>query len=319
MTERNLSIFSQVVLLLFFMNIQSLFAQESYSNDSPAFVIYNKYGEQVPYSAMLQGVSEADVCLFGELHDDPVSHWLELRMIKNLHMLKGEKLIVGAEMWERDNQLLLDEMLKDGFIDGPTYMESSKLWPNTDTDYLPLLQYAKSNGISFVATNVPRRYARIIYKKGLNYLDSLSDLAKSYLPPLPVHFNLDESIYRTMAAPFPTDEEYEKQKAEQKGGGHFMSSGKPSNLVKAQAIKDATMAWFIKESMEEDSYFFHFNGELHSANYTAIYYYLGYYAPELDVATISVVKSDDVLTFDEKNRERADFIIQVPSDMMTTY
>ncbi len=311
--------FSRVVFLLLFMNFQQLFAQEKYCNDSPAFVIYDKEGQQVPYSAMLKGVSEADVCLFGELHDDPVSHWLELRMIKNLHTLKGEKFIVGAEMWERDNQLLLDEMMRDGLIDGPTYMESSKLWPNMETDYLPLLQYAKSNDIPFIATNIPRRYARIIYKKGIEYLDSLSDLAKSYLPPLPVHFNLDESIYRIMAAPFPTDEEFEKMKAEGKTGNNPMTSGRPSNLVKAQAIKDATMAWFIKESMDEDSYFFHFNGELHSANYTAIYYYLGYYAPELDVATISIVKTGDVLVFDEKNRERADYIIQVPDDMMKTY
>ncbi len=313
------SIYNKILMVALFVATTTTLFSQDYSNDNPAYVIYDKEGNKVSYSHMLEKIAQSDVCLFGELHDDPISHWLELRLVKSLYHLKGENLVVGAEMWERDNQLLLDEMQRDGYIDGPTYMESSKLWPNTQTDYLPILQYSKSNGIPFIATNIPRRYARIIYKKGVEYLDSLSPLAKSYLPPLPVHFNLDESIYQIMAAPFPTDQEFEKMKEEGKTGNNPMTSGKPSNLVKAQAIKDATMAWFIKENMDKGDYFFHFNGELHSANYTAIYYYLGYYAPELKTATISIVKTQNVMEIDREKVGRADFVIQVPDDMIVTY
>ncbi len=303
----------------------TLFAQNSpnngttkYSNDKPAYVIYNSSGEMIPFSQMFNELLSTQVCLFGELHNDPISHWMELTLVKEFYKAKGRDLVVGAEMWESDNQLLLDETLEQGLVDGPSYMESSKLWPNVETDYLPILQYAKSNKIRFVATNIPRRYARIIYKKGLEYLDSLTPQAKSYFPPLPIHFNLEEGIYKSMAAPFPTDQEYEAMKASGKGGHGAMSSGKPSNLVKAQAVKDATMAHFILKNMKENSFFFHFHGELHSAHHTAIYYYLNHYRPGIKIKTISIIKQEDNMTFDKENI-RADYMIVVPENMTVTY
>lgn len=288
-----------------------------YSNDKPAYVIFNKSGEMVKYSDMIKHLQEAEVCLFGELHDDPISHWMEVNLVKDLYSIYGQKLVVGAEMWETDNQLLIDETFQ-GLVDGQSYVESSKLWPNFDTDYLPIIQFAKSKKLRFVATNVPRRYARIIYKKGIEYLDSLSPVAKSYLPPLPIHFNLEEGIYKDMARPFPTDEEYEASKAKAKNSKSPMTNGKPSNLVKAQAIKDATMAYFILKNMKNDSYFFHFNGELHSANNTAICFYLRHYKPNVRIKTISIVKQDNNLEFDKTNI-RADFMIVIPNDMSVTY
>lgn len=299
--------------------ISGLSYSQSYTNDKPAYVIFNKSGEMVPFSHMLKDISTAEVCLFGELHNDPISHWLQITLVKELHKIKGRDLVIGAEMWERDNQLLLDEMLEQNLIDGSSYMESSKLWPNVETDYLPILQYAKSNGLKFVATNIPRRYARLIYKKGVEYLDSLSPKAKEYLPPMPVHFNLEESIYKDMARPFPTDEEYEIQRSQGKTGRNAMTSGKPSNLVKAQAIKDASMGYYIVENIKRDGLVFHLNGELHSAHYTAIYYYINYYRPGTKTKTISIVKTDNVLEASENTLKRADYIIQVPKDMTVTY
>ncbi len=86
-------------------------AQQSYSNDKPAYIIYNSNGNKVTYSEMLRSVSNVDICFFGELHNDPISHWLELQLVKDLYSLKKGSLVVGAEMWESDNQIVLDEML----------------------------------------------------------------------------------------------------------------------------------------------------------------------------------------------------------------
>lgn len=290
----------------------------SYLSDFPAYVIYNSSGEKVSYSQMTNELMNADICLFGELHNDPISHWLELSLLKTFYKIKGEKLVVGAEMWESDNQLIMDEMLKLKLVDGQSYTESSKLWPNFTTDYKPVLQFVKANGLPFICTNIPRRYARIVFQKGIEYLDSLSDQAKTYFPPTPIHFDLTQPVYAKMASVFPSDEEFEKSLKEKGPAKGAMHGSKPSNLVKAQAIKDATMAYFILKNWSPGKFFYHFNGEFHSANHSSIMYYLKYYNSDVRVKTVSIIKQEDALSFDPKN-SRADFNIVVNEDMTVTY
>lgn len=299
-------------------NTQDSQAQSVYSTDLPAYVIYDAQGEKVSFAQMIDELLSADVCLFGELHNDPISHWLELSVAKHLYQNKGQDLVLGAEMFEADNQLLMDEMVL-GFIDMDTYVSASVLWPNFTTDYKPLVVFAQSAGLKFVCTNIPRRYANIVYKKGIEYIDSLSSQAQSYLPNLPIHFNLEEKAYKDMAASFPSDEQFEAMKGKMMSGApQAMMASKPSNLVKAQAIKDATMAHFIVENWEKGKLFYHFHGEFHSANHSGICYYLKYYNPEITYKTISVNKSEDPLEFDAA-QSRADFNIVVQGDMTQTY
>lgn len=290
----------------------------AYTCDLPAFVIYTEKGEMATYAQMVQDLSTADICLFGEQHNDPISHWLELNLMKSFYAIKKEALVTGAEMWEADNQIIMDEMMVNKFVDGSSYQEASVLWPNFTTDYKPLLQFAKNNNVPFVCTNIPRRYARIIFKKGIEYLDSLSAQAKTYFPPLPIHFDLTQPAYAKMGSVFQTDEEFEKSAATHTAKAGPMSGSKPSNLVKAQAIKDATMAHFILKNWSPGKFFYHFNGEFHSANHTSIVYYLNYYNPQVKVKTVSVVKQSNVLSLEEENK-KADYCIVVPDDMNVTY
>lgn len=287
--------------------------------DKPAYLIYDSIGNKVTYAQMVEAMSKKEVCLFGEIHNDPISHWLEKNLIASFYAEKKNNFVVGAEMWETDNQIVLDELQKSKLIDGSTYLESSKLWNNLKTDYLTILKYCLKNDIYFSATNIPRRYAKMVYKKGIGSLDSLSDQAKSYLPPLPIHFNMEESVYKNMAKVFPTDEEFIKRAKEGKKSNNPMMQAKPSDLVKAQAIKDATMAWNIVKNLDQGKFMFHFNGEMHSANHTAISYYLKYYRPQTTIGTISVVKQKDVLNLKENNVKRADFLIVVADNMNETY
>ena len=68
----------------------------------------------------------------------------------------------------------------------------ARLWDNYNTDYYPVVFFAKEHGIPFVATNIPRRYANSVKNKGIEVLDSLSDEAKRYIAPLPVPFEYNE-------------------------------------------------------------------------------------------------------------------------------
>ena len=278
---------------------------QTYTMDNPAYVIYNSRGKAVSYSEMLKDAAKSDVLLFGELHNDPISHWLELSLSEDLYRLKGDRLVIGAEMWESDNQQVLDE-LQDGLIDLQTYIENSRMWPNFNTDYLPVLSFAVDHGIPFVATNVPRRYARIVSQSGLSALDSLGQEVHRYLAPLPITVDYGQGIYQYIGESF-------KQM-----GSMPMKKETVCNLVDAQAVKDATMAHFIVKNMKKDGVFFHFHGELHSALHSAIAYYINEYAPKTKILSVSVQLAENPAAY-RPSRDRADYIVVVPEKMTNTY
>lgn len=296
---------NKLFLLAFVLFLGNFLYGQSISNNKPAYIIYNANGVQVSYDSIVNGILYVDVCLFGELHNDPISHWMEKELVKSFYEIKKEKLVVGAEMWESDNQLLVDEAFVQNFYDEAMYIESSKLWPNLKPDYLPILQYSVKNKIPFVCTNIPRRYARMVSRKGIESLDLLSNLAKTYIAPLPIPIDLNEYAYKTMISDMPQ--------------GSNMKMTNPENLAKAQAVKDATMAHFILKNFKSNNLFFHFHGEFHSAHYSGIYFYLKLYQPNIKIKTISIVQQANLESLDKENLNRADFIIVIPEDMSVTY
>lgn len=92
-----------------------------------------------------------------------------------------------------------------------------------------------------------------------------------------------------------------------------------SNLPKAQAIKDATMAHFILQYYQNGSLFIHFNGAYHSDFYEGILWYLKKNRPELKYATITTVSQKNIGQLEAEHLGRADYIICVPENMTTTY
>lgn len=297
-----------IVSTLFFALLLGSFSSCRSQNlpDRTAYAIYDSKGRKVGYREMIRAAAGSDVLLFGELHNDPISHWLERCIAEDLYNIKKDKLVIGAEMWEADDQLILDEYLKQHRIDLQTYVENSRLWPNFATDYLPVLAFADENGIRFVATNVPRRYARMVSKVGLGVLDSLDKAACQYLPPLPVEVDYDEGVYVYIGESF-------KQM-----GGMPMKKSDVRNLVDAQALKDATMACFIVRNRKPGDLFFHFHGELHSAFRSGIAHYIRQYAPQTRIVTVSVHEAEDPASF-RPRPDRADFNIVVPANMTKTY
>ena len=288
--------------------------QKVYQSDMPAYVIYDSKGEMVTFSKMVEELSKHEICLFGEIHDDPVTHWLERMVAQALVDEKGSSMVMGGEMWEADQQLLMDELMIHDLIDRKTYTESAKNWPNF-RDYKPLLQIALQNKLTFVCTNIPRRYANVIYKKGFSYLDSLPEAAYQYLPPRPIHFNLEQPAYANMVSLFaPSGDDTTPTIS----APSEMMKYEGADLVRAQAIKDATMAYNILKYWEKGKYFLHFNGTYHSKFYDSLYYYLKYYRPDVDIVTIHTWRVGDVMSLPEGERA-ADFNIMIPNTMPKSY
>jgi uncharacterized iron-regulated protein len=268
----------------------------AFGQGKPAYVLYNAKGKKVSYKKMIRQLAQKDIVLFGELHDNPIAHWMELTVTKSL--AEQKQLILGAEMFEADNQQALNDYLA-GKISAKGLDSAARLWNNYKTDYAPLVNFAKEKNFPFVASNIPRRYASLVSKKGFAALDTIPASEKKWIAPLPLDYDSTLPGYVNMVKNM---------------GGH----GGP-NLPRAQASKDATMAYFIMQHLKAGSIFLHFNGSYHSENYDGINWYLKRKYPDLKYGTITTVSQKDLKHLLEENKGKADYIICVDEDMTSTF
>ena len=281
-------------LILFFCFVS--FVTILIAQDKMPYTLYNAEGKEVSYKKMIKALSEKDIVLFGELHNNAIAHWLQLAVTKDLK--QSRELILGAEMFEADNQEPLNAYLKNK-LSAKGLDSAARLWKNYPTDYAPIVNFAKENKIPFVATNIPRKYASLVSKGGFEKLDSLSSTEKKWMAPLPMAYD-------------PALPGYVKMMDMMAGHGSI-------NMPKAQASKDATMAYFILQNYTFGNLFIHFNGAYHSDNYDGINWYLKKAQPNLKYATISTVTQKDIKTLLAENKGKADYIICVDEDMTNTY
>jgi len=287
------SFFTFLLLAVFILN--------SNAQGKPAYKLYNVKGKKKSYKRLLKEAKKADVVLFGEFHNNPISHWLQLEFTKD--MATKRKLVMGFEMLEQDNQDEINAYLK-GEINQKALDTLARLWQNYNTDYKPLVDFAKEKNINVCASNIPRRYASKVFKGGFEALDSLPKNEKEWIAPLPIPYDATLASYVAMTSMDHMKHMPEKMK---------------QNMPKAQAIKDATMADGILSYFKEGQLFIHYQGAYHSDDYEGIMWYLKRYKPELKILTITTVSVDKVKKFDKENLGKADFIIQVDKDMTSTY
>ncbi|MDQ3046203.1 MAG: ChaN family lipoprotein [Bacteroidota bacterium] len=276
----------------------SLLLLFGFKPDLSAYKLFDSAGKETNYAQLLKEAKSADVILFGELHDNPISHWLQLQLTRDLADLNKGSLIFGAEMFEADDQIAINEYLA-GKITEKTFLAEVKLWPNYKTDYKPLMELAKTENIPFIATNVPRRYANLVYSKGINQLDSLDPESKKWMVPLPMKYDADLKCYKDIIL---------------SAGGHG-----GENLPKSQALKDATMAYFIMKNLESKKKFIHYNGAYHSNFHEGIEWYLKQSMPQLKVLTINTSQQNGIDTLSKEAFKSADFIICTPENMTKTH
>ncbi|MFD3002077.1 ChaN family lipoprotein [Pontibacter toksunensis] len=284
-------------LLMFTVNAS---AQD---RDKPAYRLFTKSGKSISYGKMLKELKEADVVLFGEQHNDPIAHWLQLELAKDLHQAHPQNFAIGVEMFEADVQLVLNEYLANQAPES-NFEQESRPWPNYKTDYKPVLRYAREKGIPVIATNVPRRYAAMVSAGSLSALGGVSEDAKKYIAPLPIAVDLNLQGYKRMMGMF---------------GSNMHGNTKSENIVQAQALKDATMAHFILQQVNQGKQLLHLNGAYHSDNFEGIGWYLKQEQPQLKTLTLTTVLQEDLDNLSKENKEKADFIIVVPASMTRTY
>ena len=146
--------------------------------------IYRSDGTSATWDDIRAAMNGTDVVFVGELHNDPVSHKVEQHVLTRWFDAHGHAAALSLEMFSRDVQYIVDEYLARLITDAH-FQQSSSPWSNYETDYRPLVEFAKENDLAVIAANAPRRYANMVSRSGRAALQGLSDQARSYLAPLP--------------------------------------------------------------------------------------------------------------------------------------
>lgn len=279
-----------------FLSLLLLFTIVLHAQDKKSYQLFDKNGKKVSYDKLLKASLKTQVVLFGEYHNNSVSHWLQLELTKDV--AAKTPVVLGAEMIEADNQTQLNKYLK-GEIDQKKLDSTARLWKNYPTDYKPLVDFAKENNFDFIATNIPRRYASMVSKKGFEALETLTPEEKTWIAPQPIPYDASLPGYVEMMK--------------------MMGDHTSPNMPKAQASKDATMAYFINKNLKANSVFIHYNGTFHSDNFDGINWYLKTYNPTIEILTISTIEQKDISKLEKENYNKADFILVIDEDVTKTY
>ena len=288
----------KLVLFIFVISLNFLDAQ-----DFRAYQFFDKKSKTVTPEKVVTDLANYDVVLIGEHHNNSINHWLEKKITEAFFEKKNGQIILGAEMFERDNQKALDSYLA-GKIEDKNLKDSVRLWNNYETDYKPLLDFAKDKKLKFIATNVPRKYASQTSKQGIKTLNELPEQEKKFIAQLPIEITLETPGYKEMKSLM----------------GDHVDELKLMNFISAQAIKDATMAESIINNWQAGKTFIHYNGDYHSKQYGGIYWYLKKKNSNLKIAVISVFESEKPdLILPEKDFIPTEFNLVIPIDMTKTY
>ncbi len=270
----------------------SLQGQQDTTGTAPGpYGLFDGNGKATTFKKLVRQSRRSEVVFFGELHDNATIHRLQQQLAETLYDKTRGNLMMGAEMFQRDDQLLIDEYLR-GVIREKDFEKEAVLWPNYKTDYRPLLRFAKEKQMPFVATNVPRRYAAAVARKGEAAFSTFLPEAKAFMAPYPFEFDMELPGYKRILS---------------MGANHGMA-----NVAFAQAFKDASMAHFILKDWDTTRVFLHFNGTYHSNHHEGIVWYLKKWRPRTKIVTIAAVEQKQLDYLDDENLHLADFIIVVP-------
>lgn len=297
--------------------------------------IYTGAGNPATLADIVQATEDTDILFIGEGHGDPVGHYLEARILEALHdryTRDGElqrPLVLSLEMFEQDVQTVLDEYLA-GLITERHFLSASRPWPGYQTDYRPLIEFARTNGLPVIAANAPRRYVNRVSRLGPDALDDLSAAAKEWLPPLP--YGEATPAYREKFHRFFVDvtgadvfvhdgengEDAEMQNLELSETAKAKREKDFDRLLSAQSLWDAAMAHAIGRVIrrQPESLILHISGKFHSEEGLGIPEHVDDYQPGTKFRTVVMDTSENFTAFDPAYEGRGDFVILTDPDLL---
>lgn len=136
-------------------------------------------GNDLTLEQTLARVADADIVLVGELHTHPALHLLQARMLAGL-AADGRPLVLSMEQFSRADQPVLDAYLA-GRIGEAALIRDGNAWPNYQSDYRPLVEFAKAHHLPVIAANAPKPLVSCVGQEGPAWLEKLPANRRSQL------------------------------------------------------------------------------------------------------------------------------------------
>ncbi|MGL6370920.1 ChaN family lipoprotein [Aeromonas hydrophila] len=136
-------------------------------------------GNVLTLEQALARVADADIVLVGELHTHPAVHLLQARMLAGL-AADGRPLVLSMEQFSRADQPVLDAYLA-GRIGEAALIRDGNAWPNYQSDYRPLVEFAKAHHLPVIAANAPKPLVSCVGQEGPAWLEQLPASRRSQL------------------------------------------------------------------------------------------------------------------------------------------
>lgn len=143
------------------------------------YQLHTPQGNDISVTDFANTLSNADVILVGEWHTHPGIHRFQTDLLQALH-LHSSNVTLSMEQFTRDNQDIVNQYLA-GEIGEQLLIREGNAWPNYESDYRPLVEYAKTNQIDVIAANAPKTTVRCIGRQGIDYLDKLDTEERQWL------------------------------------------------------------------------------------------------------------------------------------------
>lgn len=316
--------------------------------------VYRADGTPTTLDALVQAMDTVEVVFVGEQHDDPVAHLLQATLLERAWTRQqaatdGRPVALSLEMFSRDVQPILDEYLA-GLITEPHFLASSRPWNNYETDYRPMVEFARAHEVPVVAANAPRRYVNRVARLGPDALTDLGPHAHEALAPLPYagpsdayrakwnrlmqeamaaapHGNTnttqtEETAHPEADEPAPTHGDEAAEDAGDASAHGAAMHGGPSYLLEAQSLWDATMAHSIARHLmrQPGALVLHVVGGFHVEEDTGTPEHLRRYRPGTRTLVVAVRPHEAVDRFDPQQfAGLGDFVILTDAGLPRSY
>lgn len=296
-------LFITFALLFALLLPASLFAQTG-AKSVESFRVYDSSGKAVTLDDVISAMGSAEVVFLGETHNDAAGHMIELQLLQGAATRYGQGADAGArrqvalslEMFERDVQTQLDEYLS-GLILERQFLADSRPWNNYQSDYRPLIEFARERSLPVVAANVPTRYANRVARMGRASLTALSSQAKAWIAPLPYGEAGEEYAAKFSRAMEGMPDGYQ---------GNLKQ-----NFLDAQVLRDATMAYAISQALtnRQKALVLHVTGIFHVEGRMGIPEQLLKYRPRTRMIVIAILPASETPKLDAQTlKNTGDFI-----------
>lgn len=248
-----------------------------------------------------------DAIFIGEAHGHAASHYVQSKIFSGLHA-KYNNIALSMEQFERPQQSIIDDYLA-GKIGEETLIHDGKAWDHYRSSYRPLVEFAKNNGLSVIAAEVPGNMVSCVGERGPDFLNELKGEARTWIAS---ELHLEDGAYK--------DKFYKFMDA---AAGHRIA-GDESDEEKArkkfyryaaQVSRDDTMAESIALHMKANPgrKVMHIDGSFHSAGLLGTVERLKMHLPDIKAANVHPIMVDDPKnpTFDVKDVGEGQYLLLI--------